>query len=139
MTIAIILLAAGFCLIVLEVFVPSGGLLSVLAVAAMIASIYFAFAQSQLAGFLRDPKDWKNALDMIKSHIIDPLFSVPPILKVPKELYAKIIEEPKQMAACICYNCDTFDNKHTTHSKQEISEAQDKFKKKFDNILSIEV
>ena len=52
MTIAIILLAAGFCLIVLEVFVPSGGLLSVLAVAAMIASIYFAFAQSQLAGFL---------------------------------------------------------------------------------------
>ncbi len=52
MTIAIILLAVGFCLVILEVFLPSGGLLSVLAVAAMVASVYFAFAESQLAGVL---------------------------------------------------------------------------------------
>ena len=52
MTIAIILLIVGFCLVVLEVFIPSGGLLTVLAIAFMISSVYFAFAQSQLMGGL---------------------------------------------------------------------------------------
>lgn len=49
---AVILLLAGFCLLVLEIFVPSGGMLTVAAILTAGSSIYFAFAQSQLTGAL---------------------------------------------------------------------------------------
>lgn len=52
MTLAIILLAVGFCLVVLEVFIPSGGLITVLALVSVGVSIYFAFAQSAGTGVL---------------------------------------------------------------------------------------
>ncbi len=52
MTLAIILLVVGFCLVMLEVFVPSGGALTVAAIVSVGVSIYFAFAESTGAGFL---------------------------------------------------------------------------------------
>jgi len=52
LTLAIILLGVAFALVVVEVFVPSGGLISVLAIIAMVASVFFGFAESQLAGVL---------------------------------------------------------------------------------------
>jgi len=47
---AIALLLLGLCMMVLEVFVPSGGVLSFLAVAAIVASIVVAFMDSLEAG-----------------------------------------------------------------------------------------
>jgi membrane-bound serine protease (ClpP class) len=47
---AIVLLGLGFCLVVLEVFVPSGGILSILAVGSVAGGIYLAFQESATAG-----------------------------------------------------------------------------------------
>jgi membrane-bound ClpP family serine protease len=47
-----LLLMLGVALIVLELFVPSGGLLSVMAVVAVVASIVVAFADSLVTGTL---------------------------------------------------------------------------------------
>ena len=52
MTLAIILLVVGFCLIILEVFIPSGGTLTVMALVSVGVSIYFAFAESTGIGVL---------------------------------------------------------------------------------------
>jgi membrane-bound serine protease (ClpP class) len=52
LTIAIILLGLAFAFIVLEVFVPSGGALTLLAIGSLVVSVYFAFAESELAGAL---------------------------------------------------------------------------------------
>jgi membrane-bound serine protease (ClpP class) len=52
LTLAIILLLVGFCLVVLEVFIPSGGTLTITAVVSVGVSIYFAFAQSTGTGVL---------------------------------------------------------------------------------------
>jgi membrane-bound serine protease (ClpP class) len=52
MTLAVILLCLGFCLVVMEVFIPSGGALTLLAILSMVISVYFAFAESTLAGAL---------------------------------------------------------------------------------------
>ncbi len=47
-----VLLAAGIVLIFLEVFIPSGGVLSVLATVAIVASIAVAFSESAVTGAL---------------------------------------------------------------------------------------
>jgi membrane-bound serine protease (ClpP class) len=52
LTLAIILLVVGFCLVMLEVFIPSGGMLTVLALVSVGISIYFAFAESVGVGAL---------------------------------------------------------------------------------------
>ena len=48
---AIILILLGCGLVVLEVFIPSGGLISFLAVLALLGSIYMAFQRGTSAGF----------------------------------------------------------------------------------------
>jgi membrane-bound serine protease (ClpP class) len=48
---SILLMLAGCVLVVLEVFIPSGGIISVLAAAAFIASILIAFNESAATGF----------------------------------------------------------------------------------------
>jgi membrane-bound serine protease (ClpP class) len=50
--IALILLGLAFAFIVLEVFIPSGGLLTVLAIGTLVVSVGLAFNESQLAGAL---------------------------------------------------------------------------------------
>lgn len=50
MTAAILLLALGLSLIVAEIFVPSFGVLSVLATGAIVAAIVMAFQESSAAG-----------------------------------------------------------------------------------------
>ena len=52
MIFAIILLGLAFAFIVMEVFIPSGGLLTVLAIGSLVVSVYLAFAESELAGAL---------------------------------------------------------------------------------------
>jgi membrane-bound ClpP family serine protease len=47
---AILLLLAGCTLVVLEVFIPSGGIISILAAVALIASIVIAFQESATTG-----------------------------------------------------------------------------------------
>lgn len=47
---AILLLLAGCALVVLEVFIPSGGIISILAAVAFIASIVMAFQESATTG-----------------------------------------------------------------------------------------
>jgi len=52
LTVAVILMVVAFCLVVLEVFVPSGGLLTILSIVSVGTSLYFAFTQSTLTGAL---------------------------------------------------------------------------------------
>lgn len=52
MTVAVVLLLVGFCLVVLEVFIPSGGTLTITAIISVGVSVYFAFAQSPGTGIL---------------------------------------------------------------------------------------
>jgi membrane-bound ClpP family serine protease len=52
MVTAIILLAVGIVLVLLEVFIPSGGILAVLATAAIIAAIYLGFREGTNTGFV---------------------------------------------------------------------------------------
>ncbi|MCR4410859.1 MAG: hypothetical protein NUV77_00365 [Thermoguttaceae bacterium] len=47
---AVLLLVVGMCLVVLEIFVPSGGILAVLTICAVLASIGLAFYQSPAMG-----------------------------------------------------------------------------------------
>ncbi len=50
MTLPIILLIAGVCIIILEIFLPSGGVLGVIAGIAIISSIALAFMESTTTG-----------------------------------------------------------------------------------------
>ena len=47
-----VFLAVAFCFAVLEIFVPSGGVLALMAVSTLLASIVFAFLSGPLFGFL---------------------------------------------------------------------------------------
>lgn len=48
---AVVLMVIGFGLVVLEVFIPSGGVLGFFSVMAIVASVYFAFQRSTSIGF----------------------------------------------------------------------------------------
>jgi len=47
---AVLLLLVGFCLVVLEIFVPSGGILAMLTVCAVLGAVGLAFYQSPMVG-----------------------------------------------------------------------------------------
>ena len=51
LTYAIVLLAIGIVLLILEAFLPSGGILGLMAAAALVGSLILAFRQSDTAGF----------------------------------------------------------------------------------------
>ena len=49
---AVLLLVLGLCLVVLEIFVPSGGILAFLTICAVIAAVVLAFWQNTTVGFI---------------------------------------------------------------------------------------
>ena len=51
LTYAVILMVIGIALIIMEIFLPSGGILGILAAAALVTSLVLAFRESDATGF----------------------------------------------------------------------------------------